>query len=105
MERIHIDHDSGYLDLNIEAFFPCSLQKARKVFKLINRCCPYGDRAALRAELLELAKGYEAMCQMYEDKISTLPPGSKEIKPWAAELRKTVTLRKRLRRNIDLLEV
>ncbi len=71
MERIRIDHDSGYLDLNIEAFFPCSPQKARKVFKLINRCCPYGDRAALRAELLELAKGYEAMCQMYEDKIHT----------------------------------
>ncbi len=105
MERIRINHDSGYLDLNIEAFFPCTIQKAKKVFPLINRFCPCGDRAALMAELTELEKGYEALYQMYEEKISALPPGSREAKRWNTELRKTVTLRKRLRRNIDLLVV
>ena len=50
MERIFIQHNTGYLDINIEAFFPCTVQKAKKVFALINRFCPYEDRAALMVE-------------------------------------------------------
>lgn len=105
MERIRIDHDSGYLDLNIEAFFPCTIQKARKVFPLINRFCPYEDRAALMAELTEMADGYDALCQMYTSRISAFSLDARERRRWSRELKQTEVLRKRLRRNITFLEV
>lgn len=105
MERIRIDHDSGYLDLNIEAFFPCTIQKARKVFPLINRFCPHEDRAALMTDLTEMADGYNALYQMYTSRISAFPLDAGERRCWTRELKQTEVLRKRLRRNITFLEV
>lgn len=105
MERIFIQHNTGYLDINIEAFFPCTVQKAKKVFALINRFCPYEDRAALMVELQELMAGYNGLCEMYQSKADALPEKSRERKHWLAQYRKTDALWKRMRRNIELLEV
>lgn len=33
----NIVHPTGWIELNIENFFPCTLTKARKIFSLINR--------------------------------------------------------------------
>lgn len=105
MECIFIRHDSGYLDINIEAFFPCTAQKAKKIFPLINRFCPFEDRAALMGELMELLEGYNGLCDMYKSKAEMLPVSSRECKFWLAQYRKTDALRKRMQRNIKLLEV
>lgn len=60
MEHLRINHASGYIDLYVDTFFPCPLQKARKVFRLINQWCPQEERQELMEYLLERAQAYEA---------------------------------------------
>ena len=58
MDVLRIDHDRGYLELNIEAFFPCTQKKAKILFPLIRKWCSKETKAALLHELTELADGY-----------------------------------------------
>ena len=59
MKVLQIDYENGSMVLFIERFFPCKLQDARKIFPLINRCCPDEDKEMLKAELL----GMEQACK------------------------------------------
>ena len=36
METLHILTESGYMDINIDEFFPCTKESFRKVFKIIH---------------------------------------------------------------------
>ena len=60
MDVLRIEHDRGYIELNIEAFFPCTQKKARILFPLIWKWCSEEAKAALLRELMELADGYES---------------------------------------------
>lgn len=33
------NHSEGFMEINLEAFFPCTVEKALKVFHLVNRWC------------------------------------------------------------------
>ena len=77
MERLRIEYETGYMELNIAAFFPCPIQKARKIAKLINRYCSDETRAELLSTLCELADGYAALCGEHKRKMSELS-GSEE---------------------------
>jgi len=68
MERLRIEYKTGYMELNIEAFFPCKMPAARKAARLINSYCSDEARAALLSELREIADGYKALCDMYREK-------------------------------------
>ena len=39
MEVLRIEYETGYMELIVEAFFPCKLPVARKIVPLINRYC------------------------------------------------------------------
>ncbi|EOS20701.1 hypothetical protein C806_04930 [Lachnospiraceae bacterium 3-1] len=73
MERLRIEYGTGYMELNIEAFFPCKMPAARKAARLINSYCTDEARAELLSELRELADGYKALCDMYAEKAEGLP--------------------------------
>ena len=103
MERLRIEYKTGYMELNIEAFFPCKMQTARKAARLINSCCSDETRAALLSELREMADGYKAMCDMYREKVEGLPADSPELRHWRAQLNKTETLRRRMENIIRLI--
>ena len=68
MERLRIEYETGYMELNIEAFFPCKMPAMRKAARLINLYCSDEARAELLSELRELADGYKALCDMYREK-------------------------------------
>lgn len=38
MNVLHIMTENGYMDLNIDEFFPCNMKSFRKVFKIIRSC-------------------------------------------------------------------
>ena len=38
MNVLHIMTENGYMDLNIDEFFPCDMKSFRKVFKIIRSC-------------------------------------------------------------------
>lgn len=103
MERLRIEYGTGYMELNIEAFFPCKMPAMRKATRLINQYCSNETRAGLLSELREMADGYKALCDMYREKAAGLPADSPERRYWRAQSNKTETLRKRMEGNIRLI--
>lgn len=104
MEKIRIEYETGWMELNVGAFFPCTVQKARKVFPLISRYCPDADKAELMSVLREMADGYQALCDMSRQKSSAYFWNEKEKKRWMSEFRKTEVLRKRAVKNIEVFK-
>lgn len=103
MERLRIEYGTGYMELNIEAFFPCKMPAMRKAARLINQYCPDGARAELLSELREMADGYTALCGMYKEIEEALPADTPERRHWRAQFNKTEVLRKRTEGNIRLI--
>ena len=103
MERLRIEYGTGYMELNIETFFPCKMPAARKAARLINSYCSDEARAALLSELRELANGYKALCDMYRETEEALPADSPERRHWRAQFNKTEVLRRRMEGNIRLI--
>ena len=103
MERLRIEYGTGYMELNIEAFFPCKIPAARKAARLINSYCSDETRAELLSELREMAEGYTALCGMYKEIEEALPAVSPERRHWRAQFNKTEVLRRRMENNIRLI--
>ena len=57
-ECFRITHPTGYLELNTEKFFPCTVEKGKKVFKLVREHCSEAQKQELLALLLRKAKFY-----------------------------------------------
>ena len=103
MERLRIEYGTGYMELIVEAFFPCKMSAMRKAARLINQYCTDGAREELLSELRELADGYKALCDMYTEKAEGVPLDSPQRRHWRAQFNKTETLRRRMENNIRLI--
>jgi hypothetical protein len=103
MERLRIEYGTGYMELIVEAFFPCKMPAMRKAARLINSYCSDEARAELLSELRELADGYKALCDMYRKKAEGLPADSSERRHWRVQFNKTEVLRRRMENNIRLI--
>lgn len=104
VDVLRIEHDHGVLEINIEAFFPCTQKKAKILFPLIQRWCSEEAKSALMQELREMAEGYEALCRMYAKEATNHPPHSKECRHFTTEFRITNTLYRRMQKNITMLK-
>ena len=103
MERLRIEYGTGYMELNVEMFFPCKMPAMRKAARLINSYCSDEARAELLSELREMADGYKAFCDMYKEIEEALPADTPERRHWRAQFNKTEVLRKRMENNIRLI--
>lgn len=105
MEQLRIDHASGYLALNVAAFFPCPIKKAHKVFPLINRWCSQEDRQELMACLQKRSDEYKAAIAAGEERLRQPIMRRTEEKALLQCVQQNRRLLRRLQRNMELLEV
>ena len=103
MERLRIEYGTGYMELNIEAFFPCRMPAMRKAARLINSYCTDEVRAGLLSKLREMKDGYKALCEMYKQKMEELSEESAAYRHWRAQYNKTEVLHRRMENNIKLI--
>ena len=103
MERLRIEYGTGYMELIVEAFFPCKMPVMRKAARLINSYCTDEARAELLSELQEMADGYAALCKMYKQKMEGFSEESAAYRHWRAQFNKTEILRRRMENNIRLI--
>ena len=103
MEWLRIEYETGYMELNVEMFFPCVVQKARKIAPLISRYCPEDVREELLSDLRSLADGYGALSKMYREKAGGLSENSSIRKHWNARARETERLQKRMESDIRII--
>jgi len=101
---LRIEYGTGYMELIVETFFPCKMPAMKKAARLINQYCTDETRAGLLSELREMADGYKALCDMYRQKMEELPEGSPAYWRWRAQFNKTEALRKRMKRNIGVID-
>lgn len=105
MERLRIEHGSGYLDLNVAAFFPCPVKKAVKVFRLINQWCSPEDRQALMDCFQDRAEEYKAFIASGEDSLRHSLMKRSDERDLLLRIQRNRRLLRRLNRNMELLEV
>lgn len=105
MKHLRINHASGYIDLYVDAFFPCPLQKARKVFQLINQWCPQEKRQELMEYLLERAQAYEASIERNTQQLQRFPMPRMKEREFLQDIQRNRRLLRRLQRNMEYLEV
>ena len=100
--KLKINYPTGYMELNLDYFFPCPLDKARKVFSLIHRYSSEADKDRLIAFLYGLESRYGAQMQEYADKAMYYPAKSEECREYTSRFKEARRLRQRTSRNIEL---
>jgi hypothetical protein len=100
--KLKIVYPAGYMELNLEGFFPCHLDKARKVFSLIYRYSPEPDKDRLLAFLRRLEKRYFAQMQEYANEAADYPANSDKWREYTVKFKEAMRLRQRTAKNIEL---
>lgn len=101
--KLKIIYPTGSMELNLDYFFPCTLDKARKVFLLINEYSSDADKTRLLTFLQKLENKYAAQMRDYADKAKSCPVNSPKFREYATLFKEARRLRQRTARNIDLL--
>lgn len=99
METLFIQHESGYMELYVEKFFPCKINVARKIFPMICRYCSEEVKNELKADLQEQLERYNVLIEKFKQELDIAK--SRNIN---ARLSKTKTLQKRMIRNIEIFK-
>lgn len=100
--KLKITYPTGYMELNLDKFFPCTLDKARKVFSLIHRYSSESDKDRLQAFLKEMEKEFETQMVEYAEKAMSYPSKSKEYSMYMSKFKEVRRFRQRIIRNIEL---
>lgn len=100
-KMLHIQYPTGYIDLRLEAFFPCTLDRARKIFRLVCQYCSQGDKDRLLRFLQEKERRYQAQVRTFTLQ-SDAAEKPAEKKAAESRMRESARLQARTRRNIEL---
>ena len=100
--KLKITYPTGYMELNLDRFFPCNPDKAEKVFSLIHRYSPEADKDRLLAFLHALEDRYFALMQEYADKATCCPPSGDKCRDYTSRFKEARWLRQRTAKNIEL---
>ena len=102
-ETFRVVHSHGYLELNTERFFPCTLEKGKKVFRLIRENCTETQKNDLLAILLRKAKSYADKALELDRRLDDSTLDEKEYADVFSQLRQVKKQHERITRNIEQL--
>ena len=100
--KLKIVYPTGCMELNLEGFFPCSLDKAKKVFSLIHRHSPESDKEKLLSFLHKLEKRYFSKMQEYAELAGAYPSRSVTSREYLAKFKEARWLWQRTASNTKL---
>ncbi|HJV16137.1 MAG TPA: hypothetical protein VJ546_01925 [Bacillales bacterium] len=88
--------------MNLTNFFPCTLDKAKKVFSLIHKYSPEKDKQRLLHFLQGLENDYALEMMEFAEKAMSYPEKSAEYRKYNSKFKEARRLRQRTARNIEL---
>lgn len=97
-----IEYSSGYIELRMDRFFPCTINKAKKISRLIDKYSSEADKERLIAYLKNIAQKYTLQSKQYANKAISYPVASKEAKRYTTMFKEAKRLHKRAVRNIEI---
>lgn len=99
-KKLKINYPTGYIELNLEHFFPCPQAKAKKVFRLIHRYCTQTDKIRL-VEFMTRRVTYYDSREANSMKRAASVKRAYEYKYHIAQAKEAARQREMLQRNID----
>lgn len=99
-KKLKINYPTGYIELNLERFFPCPQAKAKKVFRLIHRYCSHADKTRL-LEFMTRRVAYYDSREANSMKKAASVEHAYEYKYHIAQAKEADRQREMLQRNID----
>lgn len=100
--KFKIVYPTGFMELNLTNFFPCTLDKARKVFSLIHKYSPGKEKQILLHFLQGLENEYAMEMMECAEKAMSYPEKSTEYRKYNSKFKEARRLRQRAARNIEL---
>lgn len=104
MKVLKIIYPTGFMEINLENFFPCTLDKAKKVFSLIHRYSSEADKDRLQGFFMDKEARFYSKMSKYADKASSYPENSKEHREHLSKFKEARRLHQRIRRNREIFE-
>lgn len=102
-EYFRVTHPTGYLEFNVERFFPCTVEKGKKVFKLIREYGSEEQKRELLALLLRKAKFYADTALQLDRRLDDPDLPEKEYADTFSQLKNARRQHERVTRNIEQL--
>ena len=100
IETFRVDHPNGYIEVNVEAFFPCTTAKAKKLFRLVRVNCSEAQQNELLAALIRKAKSCLEEAMSMEGSLDELPRDPKEYQERLRRFKALTRQHTQLTRNI-----
>ncbi len=103
--KLKITYPTGYIELNLDYFFPCTRDKARKIFPLIHRYSSESDKHRLLTFLIEKTDFYSLQMQEFANMAASHQAQSKEFRELVSRFKEARLFRQRTNMNIEMLNV
>lgn len=100
---LKIKYPSGHMHINIDKFFPATLDRADKVFRLMRDHSPEEDIEGLYIYLQKERNLFDGQQEHYARQVATLTE-KRALREAKESLRVSKRLYQRTKRNIELLE-
>lgn len=100
IESFRVDHPNGYIEVNMEIFFPCTTTKAKKLFRLVRAYCSEAQQKELLAALVHKAKSCLEEAMSMEGSLDDLPCDPKEYQERLRRFKALTRQHTQLTRNI-----
>lgn len=100
IETFRVDHPTGYIEVNVDAFFPCTNIKAKKLFRLVRDNCSEAQQEELLAALVRKAKSVMEEAMSLEGSLDEVPCDPKEYQNRLQRFKSLTRQHTQLTRNI-----
>ncbi|MCM1232371.1 MAG: hypothetical protein NC489_19795 [Ruminococcus flavefaciens] len=101
IDVFRVDHPTGYIEVNIDTFFPCTVAKGKKLFKLIRANCSKRQQDELLLALVRKAKSCAEEAMKLEGSLDEVPCDPAEYKRRLRQFKALTRQHSQLARNIQ----
>ncbi len=101
--RTFDEHGEGYMELLLDKFFPCTTEKANKIFKLVGRWCSDETIAELENYFAEKIEIIEKQIAEIKHIYPSTRVGSYKKKKCETDFKRLQTVMKKYNRMVKLL--
>jgi len=103
-KQFRINYQTGYMEINLDCFFPCTVREARKVFGIIHKYSSEIEIERLSAFLKDKEKYCYRRMKLYAEKAVELPTSSREYREMMGKFKEARTIHQRMKRNIEIFQ-
>lgn len=100
IETFRVDHPNGYIEVNVDTFFPCTNTKAKKLFWLVRDNCSEAQQKELLVALVRKAKSVTEEAMSLEGSLNEVPRDPKEYQGRLRRFKSLTRQHTQLTRNI-----